>query len=57
LLVNSLRFVSTKAKSPFHAVVGVIEQCDFISAGCLPDPTTRAQKPLVDWGKSNPLVV
>jgi len=40
VLVNSLRFVSTKAKSPFHTIVGVIEQCGFISTGCLPDQTT-----------------
>ena len=32
MLVNSLKFVSTKAKSPFHVVVGVIEQCGVIVA-------------------------
>jgi hypothetical protein len=55
VLVNSLRFVSTKAKSPFHAVVGVIEQCGFISTGCLPDPTTaELRNPSSIWGKVTP---
>jgi hypothetical protein len=60
-----LRFVSTRAKSPFHAVVGVIEQCGFkvhlnwVSSGSDHQSfdTLITQKPLVDWGKNNPLVV